>query len=350
MRTTVAIIEVHPETIRQDYQRVLRLGKLDPLAGAQAPALLLGVSAAGFQPGWSVTPWQVDALLGWLGEKAAEAPLLAVGETGVGRMPADALWQDCLTRHRATEAARDFQVEFRPDSDLLHPALDAVLPHGVQVPVGLAKGPALLVSSVAMRPEWGVGAASVLLRSLVTGGAGREHRLGGQRKAPAAEIIAEAVGVAREIMPGLGVVVDGTLWGVWSGPGRRGCVARNVLLAGTDPVAVDAVAMRLAGLDPGQSPWLRICHERGFGRILPTEIRIVGRQDLLNLDFGLLGGTFAARQQSLWSGWGSPLARWWQRARRQAPTATLAGTAWELLSDEYIAGREPLATEVASQN
>jgi len=347
MRTTVALVEAHPETIGADYRRVLQLANLADVLGDRDPVLILGTAAAGYRPGWSAAPWQLDGTLAWLGARAAGARVLAVGGRGAGPVPSLPLWQDCLTRYRSQSVGQEFLRRHLHTSALLHPALDTVLPAGVSVPVGLAAGPALLLAAPAVRPVWGVGATGVLLHSLIVAGAGG-RRVSARQRAPLAEIVAEAVGVARELMPDLGAVVDGTLWGVQEKPGDRGRVTRNVILAGADPLAVDAVAMRLAGIDPLQVPWIRICHDRGFGRILPAEIRVVGRTDFLNLDFDLRGGTFAAGRSGGWSALSSPMIRWLGRSRSQSVTARLAGTAWERLGTAYATGYEPsISAELA---
>jgi hypothetical protein len=71
-------------------------------------------------------------------------------------------------------------------------------------------------------------------------------------------------------------------------------VGRNVILAGRDPVAVDAVASRLAGADPRRVPWLRLCGERGLGEHHPDRIRVVGQERLLDLDFAMPPHTLVA--------------------------------------------------------
>lgn len=346
MRTTVALVEAHPESIAQDYRRLLDLAGLLPGTGVDGPSVILGTGAGGFQPGWGATPWQLDATLTSLGERAAGCRVCRMSATGAGPVPAHPVWQGCLDRHRAVAAGDDFLRLHTHTSSLLHPALDADLSAGVRVPVGLAGGPALLLAAPALRPGWGVAAAGTLLKSVVVGSTGRRGRLPLKRRAPTVEVTAEAIGVARELMPDLGVVLDGTLWGVASGRRSRGCVARNILLAGTDPLAVDAVAMRLAGLDPLQVPWLRLCRDRGFGSVAPSEIRVVGRTDITDLDFGMGNGTFAAGPRP------APAvghrARW-PGMRRRSATEAVAGTAWARLTDEYVTGGEPLG-EVAERS
>ncbi len=341
MRTVVALVEARPDTVNEDYRRVLNLAGLSGVLGGEPPRVLIAAGDSGFVPGWGATPWQLAETLAWLGEQTRPVPVSAVSGRGAGPVPRKVWWLDCMARHLAQGAGPEFLRVHRHVSRLLHPALDAVLPEGVQVPVGLTEGPALLLTAPALSPGWGVAGGAALLQSLVARGAKPS------RRAPAAEVAAEAVGVARELMPEMGVVLDGTLWGVAEGPRGSPCVARNVLLAGTDPVAVDTVAMRLAGVDPRRVPWLRICADRGFGQASPTDIRVVGRTDLLDLDFGLSDLDLDPRRGPFGADGGGPVlsllgpaARLLRRRGRQTAPAALSGTIWKRLYEEYATGQQ----------
>jgi uncharacterized protein (DUF362 family) len=54
-------------------------------------------------------------------------------------------------------------------------------------------------------------------------------------------------------------------------------VPMNTVIAGFDPVAVDAVGCRVIGLEPAKIPHICFAHKRGLGRMLLEEIEIVGR-------------------------------------------------------------------------
>jgi hypothetical protein len=331
------LVEARPETIAEDYRRVLDLAGLGAALNEGPLQILLANAAQGFAPGRGATPWQLEETLTWLGDKASQATVGTLGERGLSATLDDSWWRDCLARHRTEMMAEDALRLHRPVSPLLHPALDAVLPHGVQVPVGLASGSTLLLTAPTLRAPWGVSCAVAPLRSLVAPG------VSAKRRAPAAEIAAEAMGVARELIPRLGVVVDGTLWAVETGKQGPAIVARNVLLAGTDPVAVDAVVMRLAGLDPLRVPWLRICVDRGFGQALPQKMRIVGRTDLLELDFALGDPDLGLRDRSLRDRSGraaalvGALGRWLDRARYRSSELDWTDTPWSRLHAELRA-------------
>jgi len=75
-------------------------------------------------------------------------------------------------------------------------------------------------------------------------------------------------------------VIDATvcLEGFVPGPRLVGNpVPMGTIIAGLDPVAVDAVGCRVIGMDPREVRHLRLAWERKLGRLLPEEIEVLGR-------------------------------------------------------------------------
>jgi uncharacterized protein (DUF362 family) len=53
-------------------------------------------------------------------------------------------------------------------------------------------------------------------------------------------------------------------------------VKTEVIIAGLDPVATDAVGAMVMGIDPTRVDHLRLCHQRGLGELRPDHITLVG--------------------------------------------------------------------------
>ncbi|NLF76670.1 MAG: hypothetical protein GX573_13315 [Chloroflexi bacterium] len=53
-------------------------------------------------------------------------------------------------------------------------------------------------------------------------------------------------------------------------------MTKNVILASSDQVALDAVAAQLMGFDPLKINYIRLAHEQGLGVGNPREIQLVG--------------------------------------------------------------------------
>lgn len=346
MRTVVALVEARPETIQQDYQRVLTLAKFPCLLSrptAQDPlSIWVDHPSHSFRPGYGATPWQLAGVLSHLADSLEDTCLVAVSGHGAVSFEKSFMNPWLASQGDIPLAKAEFLRLHRHLSSQLHPGLDEALSRGVQLPVGMAQSNGLLLSAPSLTAWWGISGAVAMLYKIVMAG------VKAPRRASVSELVAEALAVALEVMPQVGAVLDGTLFGVarrGSNGGQSGgssnglCVARNVLLAGNDPLAVDVVAMRLAGLDPGQVPWVRLCHQRGMGCGRLEEIRIVGRTDLLDLDFELGDGTVGAMTVAAWA---SPLRTAWDRLANRTKAGGREGrfedSVWEKLSAEYLHG------------
>jgi len=104
---------------------------------------------------------------------------------------------------------------------------------------------------------------------------------------------------------------------------------KNILLASSDQVAIDAVAAKLMGFDPlNDIRFVRLAHERGLGCGDPREIEIVGDLDAAQENWRFAGPfknmTFASRMQHLiyWGPLKVPLE--WSLKTILAPWAYIA--------------------------
>jgi hypothetical protein len=88
--------------------------------------------------------------------------------------------------------------------------------------------------------------------------------------------LVDLLAIQKEIHPGMFAFMDGTTAG--NGPGPRTMIpeVKNVILAGADQVAIDAVAAKLMGFDPLGIEYIRVAHEDGLGVGDPRDIRIAG--------------------------------------------------------------------------
>lgn len=71
-------------------------------------------------------------------------------------------------------------------------------------------------------------------------------------------------------------IVDGLTGQEGFGPVTGTSKPMNLLIGGTNPVAVDATTMRIMGLDPVLSPPVMIAYMQGLGPIEPEKIQVVG--------------------------------------------------------------------------
>jgi uncharacterized protein (DUF362 family) len=100
------------------------------------------------------------------------------------------------------------------------------------------------------------------------------------------ETVVDLLLLQRETHPAICSVMDGTLLGDGAGPRTLDSRPGNVLLASTDPVALDAVAARLAGIDPFTIRYLALAYALGLGCADTDEIKVLG-DDVSGLDLRL---------------------------------------------------------------
>jgi len=73
--------------------------------------------------------------------------------------------------------------------------------------------------------------------------------------------------------------MDGTTAGDGAGPRTQIPVAKNILLASDDCVAIDAVCAKLMGFEPMDHKFIRLAHELGLGIGRIGEIEMIGEVD-----------------------------------------------------------------------
>ena len=106
--------------------------------------------------------------------------------------------------------------------------------------------------------------------------------------------------IQKEIHPGLLAVMDGTFAGDGPGPRAMRPHIKNIILASTDMVAIDAISAKIQGFDPMSLEFIASAHERGLGTGDPREIEVVGADvSEINWHFRANEETIASRGQKM---------------------------------------------------
>jgi uncharacterized protein (DUF362 family) len=90
------------------------------------------------------------------------------------------------------------------------------------------------------------------------------------------ETLVDLLAIQKEIHPGIFCIMDGTTSGNGPGPRIMKPVQKDILLASSDQVAIDAVSAKIMGFDPMKIKYIYLAHEAGLGTGKPEEIEIVG--------------------------------------------------------------------------
>jgi uncharacterized protein (DUF362 family) len=281
----VAVVRTRPETVLEDYGRVMDLaGYRDTLSKDRDTLIKLNLSWTKYFPSCSSQPWQVDGVIRkMLADGYARHRLIPIENKTVVTNPREGCrnnrWEPVLQKHGLTFTPLpevEWQV-YRFTSPLLK--LNDIFPEGIQIPAIYPGRQILHLPTVKTHGH------AVMTGSVKNsfGGLLREVRHYAHKHMH--EVLVDLLYMQRELHPAIFTVMDGTVAGDGAGPRTMIPRVKNLLLAASDSVAIDAIAARLMGFDPLSIPFLRMAHERGLGIADPRQIELVG-DDVSHENFG----------------------------------------------------------------
>jgi uncharacterized protein (DUF362 family) len=281
----VAVVRTRPETVLADYARVMDLaGYRDTLSRDRDTLIKLNLSWTKYFPSCSSQPWQVDGVVAkMLADGYSRNRLIPIENKTVVTNPREGCrnnrWEPVLQKHGLTFQPLtevDWQV-YRFKSPLLK--LNDIFPEGIQIPAIYPGRQILHLPTVKTHGH------AVMTGSVKNsfGGLLREVRHYAHKYMH--EVLVDLLYMQRELHPAVFTVMDGTVAGDGAGPRTMIPRVKNLLLAASDSVAIDAIAARLMGFDPLSIPFLRMAHERGLGIADPKQIELVG-DDVSTENFG----------------------------------------------------------------
>jgi len=281
----VAVVRTRPETVIDDYARVMDLaGYRDVLSRDRDTLLKLNLSWTKYFPACSSQPWQVDGVVTkMLADGFNPARLIPIENKTVVTEPREGCrnnrWEPVLKRHGLTFTPLT-EVEWRVyqfKSPLLK--LNHIFPEGIQIP---AMYPGRQIVHLPTVKTHGHAVMTGSVKNSF-GGLLREVRHYAHKYMH--EVLVDLLYMQQELHPAIFTAMDGTISGDGAGPRTMIPRVTNVLLAASDSVAIDAIAARLMGFDPLSIPFLRMAHERGLGIADPRDIELVG-DDVSGDNFG----------------------------------------------------------------
>ena len=281
----VAVLYTSPSTVLDDYARLLDLaGMTMALDPDWSTIIKLNLSWTKYFPACSTEPWQLEGVLRGL-IRAGFAPerLVPVENKTVVTNPlkgaANNAWLPVLERYGLsfTPLPGVKWVLFRPKRKLL--MLDRIFPDGIYVPE------IFIGRQVLHLPTMKTHGHSITTGAIKNSFGGLLQEVRHYCHKHIHEVLADLMILQQEIHTGIFAVMDGTVAGDGAGPRTMMPRVKNIILAGADSVALDAVAARLMGFDPLAVPYLRLCQEQGLGVADPGAIELVG-DEVGSVDFG----------------------------------------------------------------
>ena len=306
-KAKVAILRTSPATILEDYHRLLNLADYqETLDKAVDTALKINISWHFFYPGCSTTPWQLEGVIGALKSDGFDPDLIhgchnrtVVIDSHLGErenkqvdvIEAHGLRNVHLyegeewinVRDAVGDLAKDFLV------------LNDVYPDGFSIPKRFIGENIIHLPTVKTH----IFTTTTGAMKNAFGGLLNEHR---HWTHPVIhETLVDLLMIQKKIHRGVFAVMDGTFAG--DGPGPRCMIPheKNVILASSDQVAIDAVAAKLMGFDPLDIKYIRLAHDMGLGCGDVRDIEIVGDVDAGEENWHFEGPyknmTFASKNQ-----------------------------------------------------
>jgi uncharacterized protein (DUF362 family) len=274
---TVAVLKTTPTTVLEDIHRAMENGGVRSALNPGSTTILKDNISWHFPfPAANTTPWQLEGTILGLRKAGMDNLVCVQNKTVV----TDAFKGEDLNKYvplfRKYNIPVKFNfreeemkwVDYKPRTPLL--VLDQIYPEGIRV------------------PEFFFGTNIVHLPTVkchiytTTTGA-MKNAFGGllstyrhYTHSWIHETLVDLLAIQKEIHTGLFAVMDGTTVGNGPGPRTMYPVEKNLVLAGADQVAIDAVAAKMMGFDPMSIPYIRLAHERGLGCGDPRIIKVVG--------------------------------------------------------------------------
>ncbi len=359
-RPKIAVLRTRPQTVVDDYGRLMRLVSYTSVLDRSISTIIkLNLSWTKYFPACSSQPWQVEGVLKTMLEDGYDRARLLPAEnrtvvTDPWKGARNNRWLPVLEALGLSFTALP-DVEWRVyrfKAPLLR--LNEIFPEGIEIP---AIYPGKNIVHLPTVKTHGHATTTGSIKNAF-GGLLKEVRHYAHKYMH--EVLVDLMLMQRELHPGNFTAMDGTVCGNGAGPRTMDPVVGNVILAGADSVAIDAVAARIMGFDPMSIPYLRMCHDRGLGVADPRGIDVIG-DDItgLNLRFKVSRSFVIWGDQMLRKGplrfleriaLHSPLVVWapaasnvyhdllWYPTVGLARIARFRNTEWGRLFDEHYGG------------
>jgi uncharacterized protein (DUF362 family) len=298
-RGKVAVLRTRPETVLEDYARLMRLaGYREALPPEYETLLKINISWDTWYPACSTAPWQLEGVIREL--QAAGYSLTGVHNDTV---VVDTSHGEVNNKHKfVTDKygvpcvyTYDPDIEwmrYEPRGSLL--VLDKVYPEGIYIPKVLCG------RNIVQLPTIKTHVFTTITGAMKNAFGGLLHRNRHWTHAVIHETLVDLLQIQYDIHTGLFAVMDGTFAGDGPGPRAMRWHEKDVILASADQVAIDAISAKLQGFDPLSIKFIRLAHEMGLGVGDPREIEIVGDVDVMEESWGFVReDTFASRGQHM---------------------------------------------------
>lgn len=272
----VAVLKTTPDTVLEDYGRLLKLAAYESVLPKENDTLLkINISWQTWYPACSTAPWQLEGVIRQMQADGYKRLIAAHNETVV----VNAYTGERNNKQRYVTDKYglpnwhlyepEFEwVRYEPKEPFL--VLDKVYPEGVYVPRCFYN------RNVIQLPTVKTHVFTTITGSMKNAFGGLLNNRRHWTHGVIHETVVDLLQIQQDIHSGNFAVMDGTFAGDGPGPRAMRWHEKDIILASSDQVAIDAISAKLQGFDPMSLPFIRLGHERGLGVGDPREIEIVG--------------------------------------------------------------------------
>src|SRR5215469_1928891 len=276
-RAKVAVIKTQPESVLEDYGRLMQLANFEQHLDATATTILKDNISWHFPfPAANTTPWQMEGVAQALRAGGYQDLTCVQNKTVV----TNAFKGEDLNNYVPIFRKYDIPVlynfkpedmswiKYTPKHKML--VLDQIYPEGITIPdYFFGKNIVHLPTVKCHIYTTTTGAMKNAFGGLL---ATKRHYTHSWIHRTLVDLLA----IQKEIHSGLFAVMDGTTAGNGPGPRTMIPVVKDYMLASDDQVAIDAVAAKMMGFDPMSLEFIKVAHDDKLGVGDPRDIEVVG--------------------------------------------------------------------------
>ena len=296
----VAVVRTTPETVLEDIERLMKLASFEETLPKSVPTgLKINISWQTWYPACSSAPWQIEGVIRAL-QNAGYSQLFGIHNDTVVVNTKDAEVNNkhkFVTDKMGVPCVYTYDpavkwVPYQPKTPFL--VLDKIYPEGLLIPEPLIGANVVHLPTVKTHVFTTITGA---MKNAFGGLLGRKRHW---THSVIHETLVDLLQIQQDIHPGVFAVMDGTFSGDGPGPRAMRWHEKNILLASSDQVAIDAVSAKLQGFDPMNIRFIRLAHEMELGVGDPRQIEIIGYDIAQESPWNFVQeDTFASRGQKM---------------------------------------------------
>jgi uncharacterized protein (DUF362 family) len=272
----VAVLRTSPETVLDDIGRLMDLaGYSASLPIGHETILKVNISWQTWYPACSSTPWQIEGVVRKLQADGYRDLAAAHNKTVV----VDAYVGERNNKQKGVVDAYGLRnihlyepgvewVSYVPKSPML--VLDRIFPEGIRLPKYFFD------RNIIHLPTVKTHVFTVITGAMKNAFGGLLNQKRHWTHGVIHETVVDLLAIQQEIHSGLFAVMDGTFAGDGPGPRAMRWHEKDILLASSDQVAIDALSAKIQGFNPMDLKFIRLAHELGLGIGDPKDIEVVG--------------------------------------------------------------------------